>query len=94
MRQQSREYIVILFIVGSLALNYPVLGLFDRSAALFGIPVLYLYLYLIWMILIILLIAVVQHSEVREPEQPKPPSPTAHFSERRRTDDHDPRESL
>ncbi|MBZ4192775.1 MAG: hypothetical protein LAE24_00495 [Candidatus Contendobacter sp.] len=94
MRQQSREYIVILFIVGALALNYPVLGLFDRSAALFGIPLLYLYLYLIWIVLIILLIAVVQRSTVHEPEQLKPPSPTAGFSKRRRVDNTNPREPL
>ncbi|MCC6135698.1 MAG: hypothetical protein LM550_16710 [Candidatus Contendobacter sp.] len=95
MRQQSREYIVILFIIGALALNYPVLGLFDRSASLFGIPLLYFYLYMMWLILIILLIAVVQHSEVREPEQPKPQpsSPTAGFSERRRTDETHPGET-
>jgi hypothetical protein len=93
MRQQSREYIVILFIIGALALNYPVLGLFDRSEALFGIPLLYFYLYLMWLTLIILLIAVVQHSEVREPEQPKPPSPTAGFSERRQADDTHPGET-
>ncbi|MCB1777090.1 MAG: hypothetical protein KDI50_06615 [Candidatus Competibacteraceae bacterium] len=66
MRQQSREYITILFICGFLAINYPVLDLFDRSWAPFGIPLLYFYLYLIWLILIVLLIIVVEHSEIRE----------------------------
>ena len=40
MRQQSREYIVILFIGAVLAINYPVLDLFDRPWAPFGIPLL------------------------------------------------------
>ena len=93
MRQQSREYIVILFITGALALNYPVLGLFDRSAALFGIPLLYLYLYLMWFVLIILLIAVVQHSEVREPEPSKARTALSESTERHRTGDADPGET-
>ena len=33
MRQQSRESIIVLFICGVLALNYPVLDLFDRVEA-------------------------------------------------------------
>ena len=64
MRQQSREYIVILFIVGVLALNYPVLELFNRPSMPFGVPLLYLYLYLAWLVLIILLIVVVERSQV------------------------------
>jgi len=67
MRQQSREYIIILFICGALAINYPLLDLFDRSWAPFGIPLLYFYLYLIWFVLIVLLILVVERSEIREP---------------------------
>ena len=94
MRQQSREYIVILFIIGALALNYPVLGLFDRSAALFGIPLLYFYLYLMWFVLIILLIAVIQHSEIREPEPPKAPPSMPESSKKRRVNDTDPGELL
>lgn len=81
MRQQSREYIVILFIVGVLALNYPVLELFNRPWMPFGIPVLYLYLYLAWLVLIILLIAVVERSQVAEPEPPAAPLENASRSE-------------
>jgi hypothetical protein len=53
MRQQSREHIVILFVGGVLALNYPLLDLFDRAWAPFGIPLLYCYLYLAWLIIIV-----------------------------------------
>lgn len=70
MRQQSREYIAILFICGFLAINYPVLDLFNRSWAPFGIPLLYFYLYLIWLVLIVLLIVVVERSEIRAPSEP------------------------
>lgn len=67
MRQQSKESIIILFIGAVLALNYPFLGLFDRAWAPFDMPLLYLYLYLIWFLIIVLLIRVVERSEVREP---------------------------
>ena len=81
MRQQSREYIVILFIVGVLALNYPMLELFNRPWMPFGIPVLYLYLYVAWLVLIILLIAVVERSQIPEPDQPTAPPESAPRSE-------------
>jgi len=73
MRQQSREYIIILFIGAVLAINYPVLDLFDRPWAPFGIPLLYFYLYLAWLALILVLIAVVERSEIHGSEElPKP----------------------
>lgn len=79
MRQQSREYIVILFIGAVLAINYPVLDLFNKPWAPFGIPLLYFYLYLAWLVLIIVLIAVVERSEVHQAEEP--PKPGAPESE-------------
>jgi len=100
MRQQSREYIVILFIVGVLALNYPILELFNRPWMPFGVPVLYLYLYLVWLVLILLLIAVVEHSQIPGPDQPAaPPEPAppseaeAASAEKRGTNDANPPEA-
>ncbi|HOW62006.1 MAG TPA: hypothetical protein P5284_09635 [Candidatus Contendobacter sp.] len=100
MRQQSREYIVILFIVGVLALNYPVLELFNRPWMPFGIPALYLYLYLTWLVLIILLIVVVERSQIPEPDQtaaPPEPAPRSEAetasAEKRGTSNADPAES-
>lgn len=75
MRQQSRESIVILFVVAALALNYPFLEMFDRAWALLGVPLLYFYLYLVWFVVIVLLIVVVEHSEIREPNRPEPSTP-------------------
>lgn len=73
MRQQSREYIVILFITALLAINYPALDLFNRHTTIFGIPLLYFYLYVAWLVLIIVLIPVIEQSEIREAETlPKP----------------------
>lgn len=73
MRQQSKEYIIILFVASALALNYPFLDLFDQSWLPLGIPLLYFYLYLVWLVLIVLLIVIVSHSEIGEPERSAPP---------------------
>ena len=71
MRQQSKDSIVILFVFGSLALNYPFLDLFDRAWMPFGIPLLYLYLYLLWLAIIGVLVVIVRHSQLPsiEPDQ-------------------------
>ncbi|MDN3517622.1 hypothetical protein QWY84_08380 [Aquisalimonas lutea] len=42
------ERLVALFAVAFLLLNYPLLSLFAGDALAFGIPVLYLYLFLAW----------------------------------------------
>ena len=74
MRQQSKESLVVLFVVGALALNYPFLNLFDRAWMPLGIPLLYLYLYLLWLALIVALIVIVKHSPLPPVEQAQPPS--------------------
>lgn len=40
--------LVLLFVAGALLLNFPVLAIFNRAAALGGVPVLYLYLFGLW----------------------------------------------
>jgi len=42
------ERLVTLFVVGFLALNYPLLSLFATDARLFGIPLLVVYLFSVW----------------------------------------------
>lgn len=37
-----------------IALNYPLLALFSDASTLFGVPVLYLYLFFLWAIFILL----------------------------------------
>ena len=50
---KSRRLVVV-FILGSILLNYPILSLFNVSGFLFGIPILYLYAFSIWLLLILL----------------------------------------
>lgn len=60
---RRRERLVILFIVGVLILHYPLLALFSRVWLSFGIPLLYLYLFLAWLLLIVLLAVVMEKGE-------------------------------
>ena len=42
------ERLVVLALAGILALNYPLLELFNEPRLVLGIPLLYLYLFLVW----------------------------------------------
>lgn len=55
MPARYRDWLLLLFVAGCLAFNYPLLALFDRLLLPLGIPVLYLYLYGFWLVLIIVL---------------------------------------
>lgn len=49
------QRLAALFLLGNLLFNYPLLALFNRPDTLFGIPVLYLYVFGAWAALIALL---------------------------------------
>jgi hypothetical protein len=69
--KKRNERIVVLAIVGMLALNYPWLSLFSRSVLVFGIPLLYLYLFGLWALLI-LLAGLIIESEKEEKTETSP----------------------
>lgn len=46
--------LVALFLSALLLFNYPLLSLFNHDHLLFGIPLLYLYLFFAWLIVILL----------------------------------------
>ncbi len=48
------ERLVGLFLLGWFALNPPILGLFGTPATVFGLPLLYLYLFAVWAGIILL----------------------------------------
>jgi len=47
------QRLLVLFSLGVLALNYPLLALFSKTSFGFGIPLLYLYLFVFWAVFII-----------------------------------------
>jgi len=52
--------LVALFLLGAVLLNYPVLFLFDRSVDVFGMPLLYVYVFTTWAALIALMALVIE----------------------------------
>jgi TRAP-type C4-dicarboxylate transport system permease small subunit len=42
-----------LFLLGCVLFNYPILTLFNQRVALLGIPLLYLYLFMVWTAIIV-----------------------------------------
>jgi hypothetical protein len=63
------EHIVILFVVGVLALNYPLLSLFDRLGLPLNVPLLYLYVFLVWLLLIIAMAFILEGRGLRGEER-------------------------
>jgi hypothetical protein len=51
-----------LFMLGCLLFNYPLLALFNVRASLFGVPILYVYLFLAWGALIALVAIVMERT--------------------------------
>jgi hypothetical protein len=54
--------LVAAFLLGVLLFNYPLLALFNRDVSVFGIPLLYAYIFLAWTLLIGLLALVTEAS--------------------------------
>ncbi|MBK8522884.1 MAG: hypothetical protein IPL58_01365 [Betaproteobacteria bacterium] len=54
------QRLVAVFLIGFVLFNYPVLSLFDRTATLFGLPLVFAYLFLVWAGLILLMAWVVE----------------------------------
>ncbi|HQY28126.1 MAG TPA: hypothetical protein PK787_04985 [Burkholderiaceae bacterium] len=54
------QRLVAVFLLGCVLFNYPVLSLFNTPAAIFGIPLLYVYVFGAWGLLIGLLALVIE----------------------------------
>jgi hypothetical protein len=51
---RKSKRLVALFLLGFVLLNFPVLSLFNADLTLFGLPLLYVYIFGIWGLLILL----------------------------------------
>ena len=49
------QRLICIFLLGVVLFNFPILALFNVGASLFGIPVLFAYLFLAWAALILLM---------------------------------------
>lgn len=54
------QRLVALFLLGCLLLNYPLLNLFSHGSEVFGVPLLYVYIFSVWGLLIGLMGLVVE----------------------------------
>jgi hypothetical protein len=54
--------LVAVFLLGVLLFNYPLLALFNRTELVFGVPLLYAWIFLAWAVLIGLAALVVERS--------------------------------
>ncbi len=59
-RLLTGERLVAVFLGGCVLFNYPVLSLFDRGAAVFGMPLLYVYVFVAWAGLIALMAWIIE----------------------------------
>ena len=65
MTKSSRrgQRLVGLFLLGCLLFNYPMLALFNAHATVFGVPLLYAYLFGAWALLVALVAVVMRRAE-------------------------------
>lgn len=61
--KRQSERLIVLLLIGVLALNYPLLALFNKSVLWLGIPALYLYLFIFWALFIGLSAVVMEKKE-------------------------------
>lgn len=62
LRAEHSERLVAVFALGCLLLTYPLLALFNVGGSVFGIPLLYVYLFAVWALLIALMALAVTRS--------------------------------
>jgi len=59
-RLLTGERLVAAFLCGCVLFNYPLLALFDRRVDLFGMPLIYLYVFVAWAGLIAVMACVIE----------------------------------
>ena len=57
------QQLVGLFLLGCLLFNYPMLALFNVPATVFGVPLLYAYLFASWALLIVVAAVIMERSD-------------------------------
>jgi uncharacterized membrane protein HdeD (DUF308 family) len=74
-KKRLNDRLIVLLLAGVLAINYPLLALFDKFTFWQEIPVLFLYLFGFWFVFICLLAAVLSR---RSRRKPVPKTKTSH----------------
>jgi hypothetical protein len=53
MLQKRRESRWAIFIIGIVFINFPLISVFNKGELVFGVPLTYFYLFLLWMLMIV-----------------------------------------
>jgi len=64
------QRLLVLFVFGIFALNYPLLALFSKTVLWFGIPLLYLYIFVFWVLFIICIAFVAERKKMPRTSYP------------------------
>jgi hypothetical protein len=73
----TTERLLALVLLGIVAFTPPFLGIFNTPRLIFGIPILYLYLFAVWGLLIGLVALTVRHPDDDDDGQAAPTGPAA-----------------
>ena len=65
-QSRGRELLMALFLLGALLLAPPLLIVFNQATRLFGVPALYLYLFVVWAVLIALAALAVERQDTAD----------------------------
>jgi hypothetical protein len=61
--ESKGQRFIALCMLGMLLFNYPILALFNVSGTVFGVPVLYAYIFVAWVLLIVLMAFVAESDD-------------------------------
>lgn len=59
--QIKGQQLVALFLIGVLLFNYPLLFLFSTESMVWGIPILYVFIFVAWAVLIALITMIIEY---------------------------------
>src|SRR5512139_210285 len=76
-RNRTQQRLIALFVLGALLLMPPMLAVFSKPVRLFGIPALYLYLFLAWAALIAMTATIARRLDTAQSIDEAPPEPAA-----------------
>ena len=54
------QRLIAAFLFGCLVFNYPILAVFNQDGTLYGIPLLFIYIFGVWLLLIVVMMIIVE----------------------------------
>ncbi|MEI8395195.1 MAG: hypothetical protein WCF85_10695 [Rhodospirillaceae bacterium] len=64
--QHRNDRLIALFLFGLVAISPPILRVFGSSASLFGLPLLFVYIFAVWLLIVVLVALDIERTEKTE----------------------------